>query len=226
MSILQGEEHLGLPVLNVDEYEMVHDYLESDHVEGILTVENLFEVVEFKRPNIRRLIEFSKSEYMGDEEEGPTVEGIEICDGIESGYEFIVGCLTYTYFLRSGSLTLEDFIGNLPKATHVLPLRKNSQLYRTMRFLSGAAIFDLAHHELIDDSSELATLDTGDYLFNVPHMDALIDAEKDLLVKTMSDEGEHIQGFEIGVESAVEMYIQSREQQILNRLRPQLVKNS
>lgn len=225
MAGTQGEEYLGLPVLSEGEYEMVGEYLKPGRKEGVLCIEDLFQTVLDRRPNIRKLINYITDIDQSDLENGLTEEELYVCGGIESGFEFIVGCFTYTFFLRSGRISIEDYLECLPKATHVLPLRKESQLRRTIRYMSGTAIIEFTHRDWVDDSCELVALDVGDYFYEDPFMEALVDGEKEVLEDTIYDNGKYIEGFEVGVNNAIVMYIQSREQQILNRDRRDLAQN-
>lgn len=227
MSLTINGEYLGLPVPDDNEYEMFQKYLTVSDEETIdtemLPLECLFELVATRRPFIRNVIENDISEYMDLEtDEDISLENIQICDGIKSGYEFMVGCVTFMRFLRSGHLSLEDYINSVPKKSTDLPLQKSSQLMRTKKVLSGVAIHDVIHTDLIDDSSELAYLDTGDYFFDAAHMDTIVENEVDKLMAENPDcneeDSKYIEGFYIGIEHTVEMYIQSREQHYIDNV--------
>lgn len=227
MSLVRNGEFLGLPVPDFPETDMVRLALfDEGRVDRYFGPEDIAEMVLARRPDIRGLIELDKDLFIEEfaPDDMPAEHVDRYCDGIEAGYEFMIGTLTYMYYMRSGSLSIGNYLSQLPKDSHVLPLRKHSQIQRVKDCLTGEAVIDKgAHEDIIDDSSELAMRDTADYLTEADRLSGLIDEEVQRMIRDLSEEDveeveHHVDGFHRGVENTICMYIQSREQTILNKL--------
>lgn len=227
MSLVRNGEFLGLPVPDYPETDMVRLALfDEGRVDRYFGPEDITEMVLTRRPDIRGLIELDKDLFIENfaPEDMPAEHVDRHCDGIEAGYEFMIGTLTYMYYMRSGALSLGDYLSQLPKDSHALPMRKMSQIRRVKDCLTGDALIDqCAHQDMVDDSSDLAMRDTADYLSEAERFSGLIDEEVQRMIHELSEEDveeveHHVDGFHRGVENTVMMYVQSREQGILNKL--------
>jgi hypothetical protein len=224
MSETTSGEYLGLPILEYEEFELLSAYREdfSDSVDRTAVHDTIVDYVLEKRPYTDIVINLETKLYLEEQVDEITDEYvIEYCEGLDYGFKFIIGCFTYVSFIRSSEKNIKDYFNNLPKDSAALPLRKRSQYNRVSECLSGIAELDPgAHGTVTKDLPEIARKESGDYLFECMRLENIIDIEIEDIVQSFNgDDSTHfVNGFVRGTECSIAMYIQSREQGILDWL--------
>jgi hypothetical protein len=154
--------------------------------------------------------------YGADEMPGNEVQAY--ADGLEVGYNFALGALTYLFFLRSPANSMADYLADTPNHYLGVPVATESQRDRCIEVLNGTAEVD-KRDSLIDDSSDLSELDTQEFLFESPGLEQIYERacqEFAAPEETNLPRQASRLGFEHGFENAIEMYIQSHEQNFLD----------
>ncbi len=139
-------------------------------------------------------------------------------DGIMNGYLAICSYMSMVGFLRSGLDLPRKYLRQLKRDRFEMPVADSAQLDRVRRVRGGEAPLEESVKEGWDiiDSSELADNRAKAYLAMTPPLDRVLDATAkrfgflhDQHVDSFAD------GFGLGYENALEMYVQSREEALM-----------
>jgi hypothetical protein len=162
-------------------------------------------------PKIQRVIRHDIAQYSQYEvgEEVTEEESDLYADGIQAGYDFIVGCFTFIYFLRSHYDDIESYLSHIPNRIGELPVSDKNQLDRIKSCRSAQrGGVNSEQNEAEDTAHELA----GDYFFEAP-------AVAEYITEDLALEGEEPdafdQGYYHGVAQAILMYVLSKEESVL-----------
>ncbi|MEI7683168.1 MAG: hypothetical protein WCJ24_02620 [Candidatus Saccharibacteria bacterium] len=221
MAVQEEARYLGLPVPSYQErYEL--EFVTSDLVPASIGTSRISELVQQYSPNVTQVIthdcdfflEYECSPMLSEE------EVITYVFGIQEGYDFTIGSLTYLNFIRSGYNTFDEYFCTIANRFGEIPVLTRTELERVKELRTGQARIDeRAYAGCINASDEIAHISTGDYLFDAHQMEAVIDG---LLFSRAHGYGEnsklcekYIGGFWHGIENALEMYIQSYEETVL-----------
>jgi len=153
----------------------------------------------------------------------PREEGEAYTNGLYLGYTFVVGYMSLLGFMRSGYDDPEEFIDDLVIDDIEMPAGTPQQMKRVKSFRQGHEPIDIVmlHDYGYDNSAYIAEESTQAYMFESPVFETLIDRMFDLISEQGLEEEEiALSGLHDGVENALEMYIQSREEAILQALDP------
>jgi hypothetical protein len=244
MSMIRPGEYYGMPVPVGNELNAVHGLIEGKH--GETDIGTVYDFACDVRPKIPRAVKHDMNVFREHEVDDfmSTAEIQEYCEGIQLGYEFVVGSFTYVRYLRSNHESLESYLDSLPATSNDLPLATRSQLKRVNRFRLGMddpdpAIDWYANYERIQngldsgtilDSSLVAEADAGRYFAHASELGQLtyIAQEKAEMHIPAEYYGAYLdhsdvhdiavargEGFEHGVMHAIELYVQSYEQAVL-----------
>ncbi len=229
---VKDNAYLGLPVLTTSEFETVQDFAFGGNCR--YTVEQVADMVIARRPLITNVIKFDTIQAQNDfgrEDCLSAEESTALQEGIQHGYHFMIGCLTYAFYLRSGQSNLTQFLDSAPRRSIFLPVRKHSQLQRVKQWLGGEA-----RHEYNADDVDLCgndvyngCRDSALFFRHSRMLDELADEKLHELLEdkeattdqeddTKDPLGSLSDGFNQGSGNCVEMYIQSHEQELLNLL--------
>ena len=151
----------------------------------------------------------------------------EFCSGISSGYAFFIGVSSLIKYIRSEKSSLSEYLEEETRDSNALGLGRR-ELARIIDVRSGDAIIEPGYDpEFLEDSSDLAFVDAGKYIFEAIRFETLMGQEItkiDTLLsrnyKSNCDERTmaHIEGFKHGIANAIEMYLQIDEERILQML--------
>lgn len=141
-------------------------------------------------------------------------------DGLRDGYQAICSYMSMIGFLRSGIEQPSKYLRLLRNGSTDMPVSNESQAHRVRQVRRGDAPLEGCINEgWVIDSSELAGHRAGAYLATTPPLDRVLDATAkrfgfmhDYHVDSYAD------GFGLGYENAIEMYVQSREEAMMPKL--------
>lgn len=229
MITVRNGEYLGLPVPTIDEYASIDEYL---FVEDQAPVEKAVSaLVLARRPLFKEVIEADKVHFFNsDLSNGMTADERDSYEnGIQNGYEFMISALTCAYFIRSQYKQIAHFVNQLGRDSIALPVHKISQRDRVRRWVMGEC-----QHELTPDTRDPAGYDIYDghrdstlYFRKAEYMEELVQTKISQLGEdydgqddddSQDPRAELLHGFNHGAANCVEVYIQSHEQRILNKL--------
>ncbi len=207
-----------LPILTGRESHLVQE--SAKHVEysdaGILAWGR--KLIKINR-NIGRLI--VEDQHIAMREVGLDYTSADVeahYDGVMSGYVAICGYMSMIGFLRSREDLPHKYLRRVRRDINEMPVSNPTQLERVRQVRDGQAPIEeyMQIGSDIIDSSELAKYRAAAYLMTTPPLDAVLDAVAkkygfvhDTHVDSFAD------GFGLGYENAIEMYVQSREEALM-----------
>ena len=222
----------ALPIPQYDEVQPLNTFVQSGLPDNIERHEQLAEKVKCLNPLISEVIRhdiafFEKYEIP----ESYTYEqSYEYIEGISIGYDFAIGVITYLFYLRSKANNIDDYLLTAQSSIGHIPVQTTQQLERVKKVrmddesiivaspcqdMVNASNNELQNHSLL--SGDLARKDSGDYLYYAREIDDLLEyLIKDWIYNLNYEEGDDVQPFTNGVyhgfNNAVEMYLQSKEE--------------
>jgi len=233
------QNHHGIPTPNELEFTLLAaDTLES----GLVNPHELGANIIHKNPNLKKVLSkdiFHWIENIAKQMDMEQDEILEFAEGIDTGFSFFIGTITNIRFLRSGFKNVYEFIDATSTSGDTIPLVGERELQRVESVRLGAAIIDpIVAKGFVADSSDLASSHTTDYIINSKAFSELLEIEFNGIELALvdkiprrfyDDEGlryreierlsvARISGFEHGVETAVEMYQQVAQEQIIAKL--------
>lgn len=230
MSVIVKGEYLGMPVPGYDEVLRLQDALHSAGYNGI-TVEKISQAVREFRPAISEYIFNDKKYFCELNNELDDNELDKFLRGIDGGYEFVIGCLTYVNYLRSGHEALGDYLADKNRTRREVPLWKMSQARRVNMVQKGEAAIDFhAHSNTSIESSDISVLEARTFSELAKDFAELFEIKKIFVRKENEENGDvdedmtelYIDGMEQGFENAICMYVQSWEELSLSSLKKRL----
>jgi hypothetical protein len=139
-------------------------------------------------------------------------------DGLRNGYQAICSYMSMVGFLRSGLDLPHKYLRQLRRGSTEMPVNNESQAQRVSQVRRGDAPLEewvMGDRDIID-SSELAGCRARTYLATTPPLNRVLDAAAkrfgflhDRHVDSFAD------GYGLGYENAIEMYVQSREEALM-----------
>jgi hypothetical protein len=218
----------GLPVPSDDElFELQSNYLMNPDSEF-----NLFKTateIIFKNPAISEIIREDIHHWQKYEaiERLDAEEIKEYSNGICSGYAFFIGATTLIGFIRSEHQNINDYLSDTNNGIPILNINEREKK-RINDVRKGNAIIEILDgNEDIEDSSDLAFVHAGQYIFEAVRFEQLLNDEMDNIDEMLHNQYENdcdgrvisnIDGFKHGVANAIEMYMQIEEERIIERL--------
>jgi hypothetical protein len=151
----------------------------------------------------------------------------EFCNGIASGYSFFIGVHGLITLLRSGYEDINEFIDSNHPDNYIITMDQRD-LSRVNYVRSGNAIIDkVMDPDFLDDSSDLAFIDAGNYTFEAIRFEALMDEEINNINQMLSYNYKnqiddrtiaHIEGFKHGIANAIEMFMQVKQEKLIREI--------
>lgn len=152
----------------------------------------------------------------------------EFEQGIRFGYELAIGSIALLKMHRSGFIEIDQYMDWARKQPGELPVNTRAEMRRIRNVRLGDAIIDIAHDEHVTDSTDIAYFDMLNYTREAKDLDDLWTSQLYEQVRKlcelysdydedMVDESPYAEGFWHGVANALEMYLQSYEEQIFKR---------
>lgn len=224
------QEFLGVPIPSPEEQDVLWQ-MAFDESDAYNSLADVADTALYIREEIGYVIEKDKRFFL-DNEIPPKltiIEADQALKGIELGYKFIVGAITYMHYLRrtSDDIDVHDFLYGLPQDTNVLPLALPSAQQRMYDCITGAAILQIpdgAPQPTPGYRSPIISEHACEYLEASPLLSVIIERQEDLIYnETYNDEapGEsaHADGFARGVEGGLTLYIESSLETLLDDAR-------
>ena len=224
MHLSNGGEYLGLPIPSSPENVALQSLIFDDTDQARLS--EVFDCVSKRRLLIGELIQtdLDESKKESSHHDVSDIDFWEYGFGLEDGYKFVIGALTYVNYLRhaADNQSIEDYIDGIPDDSLILPLGTVSQYDRVHNCrLSLIDVDQTVHGEQNPAICNIARKDAADYLLR---SEAIIDLSTDQAsfrnnqVYPTGDSGySYDTGFFEGRDNAISMYIQSYEQATLDR---------
>ncbi|MEI7674142.1 MAG: hypothetical protein WCI60_00185 [bacterium] len=221
--------YYGLPVPSDDElFELQSKFMlnENSAFNPFLTANEII----FKNPVISEIIRDDIDYWQQNEcvEDLDSEEINEFSIGISSGYAFFIGVSTLIAYIRSNHPDIRQYIEDEENQNILSKISDNEQ-ERIAEVRKGDAIIEILEDNVfVEDSSDLAFVDAGDYSFEAIRFEQLFNDEIDNIEQMLSVQYKskcddrviaNIEGFKHGVANAVEMYIQIEEERIIQRLK-------
>lgn len=212
--------YCDMPVPSFEEQEVLWDlaFEPSDTYHSLTDVAHTATQL---REEIRYVIDRDQQFFL-DHEITPQLtlaEAQHAVDGIELGYNFIIGAITYVHYLRrtTEETDVHDFLYDLPPDTELLPLAQPAAQQRMVDCITGVALAEISPgyaQTTPGQRSPAIAASARSYLAETPLLSAVIERQQDLLyMQTYSDEkpGEsaYADGFGRGVEGGIALYIES-----------------
>jgi hypothetical protein len=151
----------------------------------------------------------------------------EFTSGIEAGYSFMIGLISAIRYMRGNYDSIKDFL-SFGVENGDIPLIGRKEVSRIRGVLSGEAIIDRGSHgEYAETSSDIAYYDAWDYVDESLVLDEMIQLEKNIIrnmlernykTEEKSCVDSHIDGFERGLQNAVELYLQVAEERVIEKI--------
>ena len=219
--------YCGLPVPSDDElFELQSKFMlnENSAFNPFLTANEII----FKNPVIREIIRNDIDQWQQNEciEDLDNEEIDEFSIGISSGYAFFIGVSTLIAYLRSGDSDIRRYIEDEDNK-NFLSYISESEKNRVNEVREGWAIVEVVdENEYVEDSSDLAFIDAGNYSFEAIRFEQLFNDEIENIEQMLSVQYKskcddrviaNIEGFKHGVANAIEMYLQIEEERIIQR---------
>ena len=229
----KNPEFMGLPIPTTDEYAVLQNRLFDDSIDGMF-VDELSMAVNSLVPNIRR-VEMHDMTVWKDTEcdvDYSDQEAEHFTYGISAGYDFVVACFTQLAWLRSDARDLDEYLNMAPNLVGGLPVLSEVEFNRVKAVRAGKALIDNNNKKRdIEDSRGLAAHDAIQYLMKSPQMGYILYNQKQLIFHNSDPNSEHpvdssefketqayVDGYYHGFQNAIEMYIQSFEEQNLQSI--------
>lgn len=151
----------------------------------------------------------------------------EFTAGIESGYSFMIGLISAIRYMRGNYESIKDFL-SCGAENGDIPLLGKKEVNRISQVLNGQAPVDKGSHgEYVETSADIAYFDAWDYVDESLVLDEMIRLEKNI-IRNMLDKNygpeekgcidSHIDGFERGIQNAVELYLQVAEEKVIEKI--------
>lgn len=227
MRKIDSPEFLGIPIPSPEEQEVLWQMAFEDADNTYNSLPDVAESVLYVREEIGYVIDKEK-EFFLDKEIPPKLtlaETQQVLDGIELGYKFIVGAITYMHYLRrtSDDTDVHDFLFDLPTDTDLLPLALPSAQRRMHDCITGKAILqnsDEPARPTPGFRSPIISSHACEYLEATPLFSVIVERQEEILYEqTYNDEapGESasVDGFARGVEGALALYVESSVEVLL-----------
>lgn len=156
--------------------------------------------------------------------------------GLSTGYEFVVGYMSLLGYLRSDYGDEEEYVDDLIIDELEMPVATYGQVERVCQVREGidiaeeeSARIDIVtiHEHEVENSADLAELHALDFIHESVIFDALLDKVKEFIgryYRISVDLDIAAEALEDGVHHALEMYIQSREQAIIEDIELRIAK--
>ena len=218
----------GLPVPSYEELFIIQSERAIDD-DTDLNPYLISEAIMLKNPRIGEVIQYDIRHWVNFElpEHLENDEIDEFCNGIASGYSFFIGVHGLLAFIRSGHKEVDQYIKSDHEDNYIVNMNERD-LERIKFVRSGQAIIDkVSDPEFLDDSSDLAYIDAGNYTFEAIRFEALMDEEINNInqmltynFKNSLDDRTvaHIEGFKHGIANAIEMFMQVKQENVIRKL--------
>jgi hypothetical protein len=222
--------YCGLPIPSDHEIIEINSDFLKDNESNInhnlyLAADNVIK----RNPTISEIISYDITFFQEFEAiENYTEEQInEYSMGISSGYAFYIGLHTLVSFIRSDYDNMSDYL-NFEGDNLIVSGISESEKDRIFTVRNGHALIEkLEDEEFMGDSSDLAFVDAGKYIYESNKIEELFDNEIENIETMLRTEYKdkfdkrilaNIEGFKHGVANAIEMYLQIKEERIIRRL--------
>jgi hypothetical protein len=144
-------------------------------------------------------------------------------DGIEFGYLFMIGALSYTQYLRNGYDSVDEFEAALEAGEVIVPAQTAAVAERMQQVFSGEAPVDQVSVERgASDSSQLSTIEAERFFAIAPELKQIRDDQvqrvKDIVAKHGDSMEENFEGILHGIDSALLLYVESHAESVLASL--------
>jgi len=218
----------GLPVPSYEELFIIQSERAID-ADTDLNPYLVSEAIMLKNPLLGQVIHHDIRHWMNFElpEHLDENEIDEFANGIASGYSFFIGVHGLLAFLRSGEDNIDDFFVSQHQDNYIINM-DDRDVERVKNVRSGQAIIDkVSDPEFLDDSSDLAFIDAGNYTFEAIRFEALMDEEihniHQMLSYNFRDSFDdrtvaHIEGFKHGIANAIEMFMQVKQEKLIREI--------
>lgn len=223
-------EYMGLPVPDTQEYLALRFELFENIPEENLSINGLADAVKRMSPNIN-LVEAHDVRVWQQNESSPdfSENEVEQCIfGVQDGYDFAITCFTLLGKFRSEAKSMPEYLAQAPNLLGGLPVLSKEEYRRVIRVRTGRAPIDTYNPDrYVQDSTDLAANDIGDYMFEAGNMGKILEEQiENIYNNSGPDENDesfdetqaYVEGFMHGFENALQMYIQSYEEQVLQPL--------
>lgn len=214
-------DYFGLPRLTFMEGEILKIVLDDEMNDSDVSVHGLAQMVMQRNPLIQKVIEHDTQQYLEYEtDEDVSSEDIVLfCEGLQDGYEFFVGCVTWVRLQRSGITDVFEFLEGAAANGDVPPVGRK-ELDRIKSLRAGNAPVELnPEGDFIETSKDHAEVLAGDYCFESSRFEALLDVYiEEVVVDEDEEDSAFVAGFEHGLANAVQMYVAAYEEQYLNQV--------
>jgi hypothetical protein len=228
----------GLPIPNYQEGIELEQFINIGTPDYPYQYEYLSEKIKTLSPAIGEIIRHDISYFLEYELQDSYTEdeSIKYTNGIEIGYDFAIAVVTYLQFLRSNDDSLENYLNSITKNPGQLPVQSDAEKSRIKRLRTddhsilieqNQKLFNKTHGvvntEEVIRGYDLAEKDCGDYLFESAKIGNLlsiviIENTQNFYFNKDSEIEVFQNGIHHGFDNAIEMYIQSREEAILQSL--------
>lgn len=177
------------------------------------SVDHVAEESILHRPAIEEIIRLCVrlSIYEYDDLDVNPEEDHQLTGGLESGFRFMLGCITYTKMLRSDV----QRPGHLP-AEYDLPLHSKVEIERVKAVRRGQAVLDTVHYgddTSVISSSDFAMENAGELLIEYPYLTYLLEDYCTAWGNSYGATEELFNnGFYSGVAEGLELHLQCAEE--------------
>jgi hypothetical protein len=234
-----GNNFNGIPILNELEFELLAADTPGSR---IVNPHELGRRVIHENPNLKEVLSqdiFHWIEYYARQIDMEQDEISEFAEGIDAGYSFFIGVITNIRFLRSDYDDVYEFIRLTLDSGDSIPLVGERELDRIEKVRLGVAVIDQdVKTEYVGDSSDLASSHASVYLINSKAFRELLEIEFSGIEQAFVDKfprilyeneelrwheierlaSARITGFEHGIDTAVEMYLQVDQERLIVQL--------
>jgi hypothetical protein len=213
------QTYVGLPIPNIDDQFFLEGY-PKDVENRIFSIEPhklALSIIE-KYPVFNQIIQQDTYHWLENEAAELHLtrdEVIEFTHGISAGYSFVIGIMTNIRFFRSDYDNIWKFI-------------KDATFNGGIPIINGRESEDIDSTNVIEQVNfEIVENDASSYIFEAVVFEELMNDEieviEDMLAmsyKYREDDPvvSHIHGFEHGVYSAIQMYMQAHQEQVISEL--------
>lgn len=209
-------EILGAPVPHPEEFIFIYNELFGGFANSEGGIEELADKVMMLSPKIQRVIKHDVDQYLEYEvsSDTPDSQAELYADGIGAGYEFIVGCFSYTFFLRSGYDCLDDYLSDAVNRIGEIPVTTDAELQR-VKYVRTQPTYE--EYDDYVEPGRYADEVAADYFFEAPHV---MDSINEYLSANPDKLDSYDRGYYHGVSHAIAMYIISKEEIVLSKMLP------
>ncbi len=237
MEIPGARDNHGLMLATIDEAERLEISMMGREIDDCELLQFGTEVINSSL-FIPQIIEFDAHMAFNFEFEEELTEGEQEAYrlGLNTGYVFVVGYMSLLGYLRSDYGEEEEYIDDLIIDEQEMPVATYGQVERVCQVREG---IDVAEEEAaridivtinkygVENSAELAELHALDFIEESVFFETFLDKIKQS-IEQKYQESEYLdiatEALEYGVYNALEMYIQSREQAIIEDLELRIAK--